>query len=363
MNFAIYGAQGYALGAYKALKTLYPRREVSCFLVTSMGSNAPTLSGIPVKELAAFAEGMTGEEKQNVEVLIATPEQVQPEIEETLENYGFRHHSRLTSARWAELMKLFHVKLGRFLPLAALPVGCHMPFVRTYMAKSHVDKPLKKPCPVPDYVFPIQVGADCCDLRVADIADNTGEHISGKNGNYCELTALYWMWKNKLIADGSADGEEGQYYGLCQYRRGFDLLEDDLLRLMDNEVDVVLPYPLPYEPDIQAHHERYLKEADWNAMLAALKELQPEYAEAFPEILGQQYLYNYNLILAKKSVLRDYCAWLFPILERTEELSVPKGSERRDRYIGYMGETLETLYFMKNADKLNVVHTECRMML
>lgn len=363
MNLAIYGAQGYALGAYKALKTLYPRREASCFLVTSMGSNAPTLSGIPVKELAAFAEGMSEEEKQNVEVLIATPEQVQPEIEETLENYGFRHHSRLTSARRAELMKLFHVKLGRFLPLAALPVGCHMPFVRFYMAKSHVDKPLKNPCPVPEYVFPIQVGTDCCNLRVADIADNTGEHISGKNGNYCELTALYWVWKNKLIADGSADGEAEQYYGLCQYRRGFDLQEDDLLRLADNDVDVVLPYPLPYEPDIQAHHERYLKETDWNAMLTALKELQPEYAEAFTGILGQQYLYNYNLILAKKSVLRDYCAWLFPILERTEELSVPKGSERRDRYIGYMGETLETLYFMKNADRLNVVHTECRMLL
>lgn len=363
MNLAIYGAQGYALAACKALKTLYPQREISCFLVTSMSMNASQLCSIPVKEISAFAEEISAEEKWNTEILIATPDQVQPEIEETLENYGFRHHSRLTSARWAELMKLFHVRLGRFLPLAALPVGYHEPFVRIYMAKSHVDKPLKSPCPMPDYVFPIQVGADCCDVRVADLSDNMGDHISRKNGNYCELTALYWMWKNKLAANGTADGEAGQYYGLCQYRRGFDLQKDDLLRLTDNDVDVVLPYPLPYEPDIQAHHERYLKEADWKAMLAALKELQPEYAEAFSEILGQQYLYNYNLILAKKSVLRDYCAWLFPILERTEELSVPKGSERRDRYIGYMGETLETLYFMKNADRLNVVHTECRMVV
>lgn len=363
MNLAIYGAQGYALSACKALKMLYPQREISCFLVTSMGANASTLEGIPVKELAAFAERMSVEEKQNVEILIATPEQVQPEIEETLENCGFHHHRRFTFAHRSELMKLFHVKLGRFLPLTALPVGCHLPFVRIYMAKSHVDKPLKKPCPLPEYVYPIQVGADCCDLRVAELSDNTGEHISAKNGNYCELTALYWMWKNKLTAGGPDDGDEGLYYGLCQYRRGFDLKEDDLLRLTDNNVDVVLPYPLPYEPDIQAHHERYLKEADWLAMLMALKELQPEYAEAFPEILGQQYLYNYNLILAKKSVLRDYCEWLFPILERTEELSEPKGSERRDRYIGYMGETLETLYFMKNADRLNVVHTECRMVV
>lgn len=361
MNLAIYGAQGYALGACEAIKTLYPKREISCFLVTCMEGNASSLGGISVKELSSFAAEMSADEKRDIEILIATPDHVQPDIEEVLENFGFRHHRRLTFSRWAELMKLFHARLGKFLPLAALPVGCHEPFVRIYMAKSHADKPLKKPVPVPDYVFPVQVGVDNCSVRVADLSDNTGENISGKNGNYCELTALYWMWKNKLSADGTADGEAGQYYGLCQYRRLFDMNEDDLLRLMDNDVDAVLPYPLPYEPDIHAHHERYIKEADWKALLKALNERQPAYAEAFPKILGQRYLYNYNVILAKKSVLRDYCGWLFPILERTEELSVPKGSERSDRYIGYMGETLLTLYFMKNTDRLNVVHAECRM--
>ena len=136
---------------------------------------------------------------------------------------------------------------------------------------------------------------------------------------------------------------------------------DDLLRLSDNDVDAVLPYPMPYEPNIHAHHERYLKEVDWNALLTALQELQPEYATYFSKVLEQQYLYNYNVILAKKAVLREYCEWLFPILERIEELSVPKGCDRHDRYIGYMGETLETLYFIKNADKLNIVHTGCKL--
>lgn len=363
MNLAIYGAQGYALAAYKAITTLYPRREISGFLVTRMAGNTPVLGGIPVKELAAYAGELSKEEKRQMEILIATPDQVQPEIEEILENFGFRHHRRLTFARWEELMKLYHARLGKFLPLSALPVGCHMPFVRIYMAKSHADKPLRADVSLPEYVFPLQVGTDCCELRVANLSDNTGQHISGKNGNYCELTALYWMWKNKLAAGVQADGDEGQYFGLCQYRRGFDFSGDDLLRLMDNDVDAVLPYPLPYEPDIHAHHERYIREADWNALLQALEELQPEYAQMFPEILGQQYLYNYNVILAKKSVLRDYSEWLFPILERTEELSVPKGSERSDRYIGYMGETLETLYFMKNANRLTIVHVGCRLLV
>ena len=142
---------------------------------------------------------------------------------------------------------------------------------------------------------------------------------------------------------------------------------DDLLRFNDNDVDAVLPYPMPYEPNIHAHHERYIKEADWEALLQALKELEPEYAKVFPDVLNQQYLYNYNVILAKKKVLRDYCSWLFPILMRTEELTDAKN--RSERYIGYMAETLETLYFMKNSDKfndrfggkLNIVHTLCRL--
>ena len=167
----------------------------------------------------------------------------------------------------------------------------------------------------------------------------------------------------KSDAENTAETDEYQYYGLAQYRRMFELSEDDLLRLYSNDVDVLLPYPLPYAPDIHEHHKRYIKEPDWKALIQELNELQPEYAKAFEKILEQPFLYNYNVILAKKKVLKDYCEWLFPILSRVEELSVPKGDERSDRYIGYMGETLETLYFMYNADKLNVVHTGCKLLV
>ncbi len=363
MNLVIFGAQGYALGAYKAFKTLYPQKVVLYFAVSARENNAFFLDGIPVMELASLSNEMTDEEKKNIEILIATPENVQPEIEEALENFGFHFYRRIDSGYWAELMKMFHLKLDRFLPLSVLSVGYNKPFVRIYMAKSHKDRPLKQGVVLPEYVFPLQVGAENCNMRITDLLDNKGENISYKNGTYSELTGLYWIWKNKLCCKGIGGGDKRQYYGLVQYRRMFDFTADDLLRLVDNDVDVVLPYPMPYEPNIHAHHERYLKDADWNALLAALKELQPEYADDFAKILEQQYFYNYNVILAKKQVLREYCEWLFPILERAEELSVPKGNERGDRYIGYMGETLETLYFIKKKKCLNIVHAECRLIV
>jgi len=73
MNLAIYAAQGYALGTFQAIKTLYSKREICCIFVTGMDTNAPVLGGIFVNELASFAKGVSVEEKQNTEILIALP--------------------------------------------------------------------------------------------------------------------------------------------------------------------------------------------------------------------------------------------------------------------------------------------------
>lgn len=360
MNLVIYGAQSIALGAYEAIHNLYPSREVKCFLVTKQGDNACSLRGIPVVELETYAGMLTQSEKDDTEVLIATPEIVMPEIEAGLDACGLYCHVRLTSTRWAELMSYHFAASRRFLPLAALPMGYHEAKLHIFMAKFYKDKPLSADYHIPEWITPIQVGAALCEERVADILDCDGENISVKNVNYSELTALYWIWKNCLAPDGPNDKNE--FYGLSHYRRVLELSEDDRMRLVDNGVDVVLPYPMPYEPNIEMHHQRYLADCDWDALVTALTELQPKYADYLSQVLQQQYLYHYNIILARKHVLADYCEWLFPILERVEDLSVPKGCDRQDRYIGYMGETLSTLYFMSNKDELNITYAGCRFL-
>ena len=361
MDLIIYGAQAIALGAYKAITYLYPEKKILCFAVTERGTNARQLVGLPVCELGEFVKGKTEEEKAQVEVVIATPENVMPEIECSLEKAGLRKFTRLTSLRWAELMRHYYKESKEFLSISVLPVGNQTANVQMYMAKHYKDKKLAEAYDIPNWIVPVQVGATLCKERIAEFLDCEGVHISEKNVNYCELTALYWMWKNKLACDVGVDKKN--YFGLVHYRRILDLSEEDILRLVDNDVDVVLPYPMPYEPNIEEHHKRYIKEADWKALLQALEEVQPEYAKRLPEILSQQYLCNYNILLAKEQVLSDYCEWLFSILGRVEELSVPKGNERSDRYIGYMGETLLTLYFMVNKERLNVVYTGCRFLM
>lgn len=342
-NIYIFGAKSLALGACMAIERLYPQYHVRGFVVSNLAGNPETLHGLPVMEL-------TGVMEKETPVFIATPEDVQPKIVEYLEENGFHNYKCMDSRTEAELMGDYYASMDLFPGLAASDAPGNM---HGYMAKFHKDRELTGKYTVPSWIQPLQVGAALTDKRVALKTDHLGDNISSKNVNYCELTALYWIWKNEMEKDPGPDS----YYGLFHYRRLLDMKNEDLFHIQEKEIDAVLPYPTVCEPDISEHHERYVKAGDWEAMLQAVKELQPEYYAAFPRIFGQTYMYNYNIVFAKKNVLIDYCKWLFPILERTEELSVPRGSERADRYIGYLGENLLTLYFMYNKDRLRIRHT------
>jgi hypothetical protein len=64
-----------------------------------------------------------------------------------------------------------------------------------------------------DVYMPLHVGKATSDKELGIASDNTGDNISHKNGSYCELTGMYWAWKNLKDAD---------YIGLSHYRRYFD---------------------------------------------------------------------------------------------------------------------------------------------
>ena len=61
--------------------------------------------------------------------------------------------------------------------------------------------------------LPIQLGKTLTDVDLGITTDNTGDNISYKNLSFCELTGVYWAWKNLKNTD---------VIGLCHYRRYFD---------------------------------------------------------------------------------------------------------------------------------------------
>lgn len=336
----IYGAQSLALGSCKAIRALFPQNMLKGFIVTAREGNPTVLAGLPVQELKDVKNT-----DRDVPVLVAAPEDRHQEMVDYLQANHFKTYICLDSRTENSLMEAYYRKIGRFPSLHDRPLLDTVPRVQAYMAKSDRDRPITGAYALPDWVKELQVGAALSNRPIAALRDDTGTHISGKNRLYCELTAMYWIWKNGLRG--------ADYSGLFHYRRILDLRAGDLCHLSTQTTDVVLPFPTVHEPNMDAHHARYIGTDDWQAALQALREVQPTYYEAYQQIKTQPYLYNYNMMLATPEVWEDYCGWLFPILMRTEELH-PRGTKR---YVGYVGESFLTLYFLCNRQGWRIAHT------
>ena len=67
------------------------------------------------------------------------------------------------------------------------------------------------------------------------LGDDTGDNISEKNSAYCELTGMYWLWKN-IDCD---------VIGICHYRRYFTrdekLLEKSYIEKLIKEYSIIIP--------------------------------------------------------------------------------------------------------------------------
>ena len=94
--------------------------------------------------------------------------------------------------------------------------------------------------PTDDLYLPVHVGKALSELDLGIQTDNEGVNISAKNPYYCELTAIYWAWKNLKNVD---------IIGLCHYRRYFDfhnqcdkVFPDTVFSTSDfNNIDLTIP--------------------------------------------------------------------------------------------------------------------------
>ena len=359
MDTYIFGAKATAAGVYKALEKLQPDSQVKAFLVSDLKDNVPEIWGCPVKTLSEAAGELTDEVKAKVRVYAAVPELIHKEIYDLLRSYGFKNLTMIDSRKEADLMERYFESEGTFLSVHSLPLtdsDIRIPSLSIYAASFYKDKQLYNPPQLPSYVKKLHLGCSGAlkngiDVSgQADFYDNSGDNISDKNPNRCEMTAHYWVWKNRLETDD-------EYIGICHYRRALDLTDEDLKKISLNDVDAVLPYPMLHYPDAAIHHTWYVPEKDWELMRKSVMELYPEYGKCLDLIFSRSEFYNYNMLLAKKEVFAKYCEWLYPILDRIEDLSEPKGTDRQDRYTAYLSESLETLYFMSNLNNYRIYHT------
>ena len=215
-----------------------------------------------------------------------------------------------------------------------------------------------KPYWVPDdpMYLPVQMG-HAIHPDIGYVGDDTGENISDRNWNFCELTGLYWAWKN-IDAD---------YIGLVHYRRYFASRQNRFApkrqRVIRHEELGILPKERHYYIEtnytqyIHAHHKQ-----DLEVTRAIIARKCPEYLPAYDLYMSKTHGHHFNMFVMKRELLGHYCTWLFDILfELERELDISHYSTNDKRVFGFVSERLLDAWLITNNisyEELSLLHME-----
>lgn len=203
--------------------------------------------------------------------------------------------------------------------------------------------------------LPIQVGSALSQKDLGFQRDDEGDNISRKNGKYCELTGVYWAWKNL----------DSDYIGLVHYRRYLSLKrrpyqlkrnkKKEILNLEEIEnllkkTDVILPKKRFYIIEtLYSHYAHTHDSKHLDITRCILNEKYPEYLETFDKVMNRRSAHMFNMFIMKKQYFHAYCQWIFPVLEELEQRVDTEGmTSFETRFIGRISELLLDVWLEQN---------------
>ena len=223
------------------------------------------------------------------------------------------------------------------------------------------------------------------------IRDDEGDNISNKNPWYCELTVLYWLWKNT-----TAD-----YKGLMHYRRIFvqkksfvlhrallrmkyklrqlsslwssynsvgvkkqygcsdtdvfrgyaDRLSENMESLLADGTNVIAPHPGRFYMSIRRTLCYEVGGKNLELLDCIVKDKYPDFYLYYQKAMDDTWFYNCNMSIMDNDTFDTYCSMLFDILYRHEEETVSRGclydvskEKAYSRISGYMAEMITNAF-------------------
>lgn len=210
--------------------------------------------------------------------------------------------------------------------------------------------------------IPVQVGAEGKEKIEGYQPDNVGENISNKNPYFCELTGLYWAWKNM----------DSDYIGLTHYRRYFTenksipkeekerfkiiMSQKEAIKVLEN-TNVILPKKRKYYiENLYSHYKNTMYIEPLDETRKIIEKKYPEYLEEFDKLHKRTSAHMFNMFIMKKEILNDYCTWLFDILFELENIvNVEQYDSFHARFFGRISELLLDVWINKNNIKYQEV--------
>ena len=206
--------------------------------------------------------------------------------------------------------------------------------------------------PKDEIYLPLHVGREGKD-DLGYTGDNTGDNISLKNPSYCELTGLYWTWKNL----------EADYVGLAHYRRHFtvksrsqqkklgmmnSVLTGEELEPLLKKYRILVPKKRNYYIEtLYSHYEHTHYKEHLDITREIIAEMYPDYLEEFDKVMKQRGGYMFNMYIMEKQLSDEYCQWLFSILfELENRLQDKEYSFFQGRFYGRVSEIIFNVWLM-----------------
>ena len=238
-----------------------------------------------------------------------------------------------------------------------------------YTIKIIVAAHKKYKMPKDSLYLPLHVGAeekknsDGTLIDIGYIKDNTGDNISTLNSSFCELTGLYWAWKNL----------DYDYIGLVHYRRHFSLKSkgkdafDNILTMdeilpMLGTIKIFVPSKRKYYIEsLYSHysHTHYASQLDETRNI--LLDKYPEYIISFDKVVNRTYGYMFNMMIMEKHLLNEYCTWLFDILfELKKRINTLELSSFQQRCYGRISEIIFNVWLDYQLKTNNINEKEIK---
>lgn len=211
----------------------------------------------------------------------------------------------------------------------------------------------------------MQLGRAAASLKFGEIGDDTGHSISERNQFYCELTGLYWIWKNDL---------RSEYVGMVHYRRflaakelavefsGLSIASSADFTEFEAGADIIVPefqkfyvHNTAIPLSVRQQYEGMHVAGDLYLAREVISKSCPEYLSAYDFVLDGNSISPFNMFVGKKLVIDRYCEWLFGILFELEN-QIP--SIFYDRYqsraIGFLAERLFNVWLTSNRSNVKI---------
>lgn len=173
-----------------------------------------------------------------------------------------------------------------------------------------------------------------------------GDNIDSLNPWYCELTGLYYLWKN--VND--------DIVGLEHYRRYFvnkknQILSENEIKSMLSKSDIICIKASNYsktKPVITWINQNK-KRLDFDKFLIFCKYYvgKDYYNECWKILRGDYHILG-NMFICKKELIDEYCKFIFDVLFMYQEAEKSFGRKLPGRIMGYFTEFLFAAWIKMN---------------